>query len=138
MDSAVRQILPQGVDVAFDGLGGALTRESIRATRAGGLVIGYGFVATGGIAGTLRGFAALLLGTRLAGRRGTVYGITALYRKDKRPFKEDLPQLFDLLAARRIQPRIAARLPLLAGREGERLLEAGGVAGKIVLLAGAV
>jgi hypothetical protein len=37
-----------------------------------------------------------------------------------------------------IQPRIAARLPLLAGREGERLLEAGGVAGKIVLLAGAV
>jgi hypothetical protein len=43
-----------------------------------------------------------------------------------------------ILAARRIQPRIAARLPLLAGREGERLLEAGGVAGKIVLLAGAV
>jgi NADPH:quinone reductase-like Zn-dependent oxidoreductase len=126
------------MDVAFDGLGGALTRECIRATRKGGVVIGYGFVATGGIPGTLRGLAALLLGTRLAGRRGAVYGITALYRKDRRPFKEDLPRLFDLLAARRIQPRIAARLPLLAGREGERLLEAGGVAGKIVLLAGAV
>jgi NADPH:quinone reductase-like Zn-dependent oxidoreductase len=135
VDAAVHQILPQGVDVAFDGLGGALTRECIRATRKGGLVVGYGFVAAGGIPGNLRGFAALLLGSRLAGRRGTIYGITALYKKDKRPFKEDLPKLFELLAARRIQPLIAARLPLLAGREGERLLEAGGVAGKIVLLA---
>jgi hypothetical protein len=45
-----------------------------------------------------------------------------------------LTKLFELLAAQRIQPRIAARLPLLAGREAERLLEAGGIAGKIVLL----
>jgi hypothetical protein len=35
--------------------------------------------------------------------------------------------------ARMIQPRIAARLPLLAGREAERLLEPGGFAGKVVL-----
>jgi NADPH2:quinone reductase len=38
------------------------------------------------------------------------------------------------VAARKIQPRIAVRLPLLAGREAERLLEEGGIAGKIVLL----
>jgi NADPH:quinone reductase-like Zn-dependent oxidoreductase len=83
---------------------------------------------------TLRGFVSLFLGARSVGRRGTFYGITALYRKDKRPFKEDLPKLFELLAARRIQPRIAARLPLLAGRDAERLLEAGGIGGKVVLL----
>jgi hypothetical protein len=35
--------------------------------------------------------------------------------------------------ARMLQPRIAARLPLLVGREAERLLEAGGIAGKVVL-----
>jgi len=134
VDAAVHEVLPGGADVVFDGLGGALTRECIRATRRGGLVVGYGFMAVRGTIGTLRGFAAIFLGSRLAGRRGTFYGITALYRKDKRPFKEDLPKLFDLLAARRIQPRIAGRLPLLAGREAERLLEAGGVAGKIVLL----
>ena len=69
-----------------------------------------------------------------AGRRGTFYGITALYRKDKGPLKEDLPKLFALLAARKIAPRIAVRLPLLAGREAERLLEAGGLEGKVVLL----
>ena len=136
VDRAVRGVLPEGVDVAFDGLGGAGTLQCVRATKRGGLVVGYGFVATDGTLDVLRGFAALFLGARLAGRRGAFYGITALYRKDKRPFKEDLPKLFALLRTRQLQPRIAARLPLLAGREAERRLEAGGVAGKIVLLAG--
>jgi NADPH2:quinone reductase len=134
IDSAVHAVLPAGVDVAFDGLGGAGTGECIRAVRKGGLVVGYGFMAAHGTIDTMRGMASLFLGTRLAGRRGTFYGITQLYRKDKRPFKEDLPKLFQLLAARKIQPRIAARLPLLAGRDAERLLEVGGVSGKIVLL----
>ena len=131
---AVHEILPDGVDVAFDGLGGAGTRECIRATRRGGMVVSYGFMAARGPLGTLRGFASVFVGSRLAGRRGVFYGITALYRRDKRPFKEDLPKLFELLATGQIQPRIATRLPLLAGREAERLLEAGGVAGKIVLV----
>ena len=134
VDAAVHEVLPGGADAVFDGLGGPGTRECIRATRRGGIVVGYGFMAARGPLATIRGFAALFLGAPLAGRRGTFYGITALYRKDKRPFKQDLPKLFELLAARKIQPRIAARLPLLAGREAERLLEEGGVSGKIVLL----
>lgn len=135
VDAAVHDVLPQGVDVAFDGLGGPGSIECIRATRKGGLTVGYGFMAARGTLSTVGGFMALFLGARLQGRRGTFYGITRLYRKDKRPFKQDLPKLFELLLARKIQPRIAARLPLLEGREAERLLEAGGVAGKIVLLA---
>jgi NADPH2:quinone reductase len=134
VEIAVHEVLPGGVDVAFDGLGGPRTRECIRALRRGGLVVGYGFMAAQGAIDTLRGFVSLFLGARSVGRRGTFYGITALYRKDKRPFKEDLPKLFELLATRRIQPRIAARLPLLAGRDAERLLEAGGIGGKVVLL----
>jgi NADPH2:quinone reductase len=134
LDVAARTIVPDGVDVAFDGLGGTRTRECVRATRRGGIIVGYGFVATRGPLDVIRSFMQLFLRSRLAGRRGRFYGITALYRKDKRPFKEDLPKLFDMLAAGTIRPRIAARLPLLAGREGERLLEAGGVEGKIVLL----
>jgi NADPH2:quinone reductase len=135
VETAVREVLPGGVDVAFDGLGGPRSGECIRALRKGGLVVGYGFMAANGTIDTLQGFVSLFLGARLSGRRGTFYGITALYRKNKRPFKEDLPKLFELLAARRIQPRIAARLPLLAGRDAERLLEAEGIAGKVVLLA---
>lgn len=56
-------------------------------------------------------------------------------RKDKKPFREDLSALFGLLGSGTIHPRIAARLPLLAGREAQQMLEAGGVAGKIVHLA---
>ena len=134
IEDAVHEVLPAGADVAFDSLGGSRTRECIRAIRRGGLVVGYGSMAARGTIDIVRGLFALFLGSPLAGRRGTFYGITALYRKDKRPFKEDLPKLFELLAARRIQPRIATRLPLLAGREAERLLEAGGIAGKVVLL----
>jgi NADPH2:quinone reductase len=134
VDDAVHQVLPEGVDVAFDGLGGSGTRECIRATRRGGVVVSYGFMTARSPLATFRGFAALFLSARLAGRRGTFYGITALYRKDKRPFREDLAKLFQLLAERKLQPRIAARLPLLAGREAERLLETGGIVGKIVLL----
>jgi hypothetical protein len=57
------------------------------------------------------------------------------YRRDPRSFHEDLPRLFDLLARGLIKPRIAARLPLLAARRGNEMLEAGGLEGKIVLLA---
>jgi len=42
-------------------------------------------------------------------------------------------KLFDLLRARTIRPRIAVKLPLLAGAAAQQLLEAGGIEGKIVL-----
>jgi NADPH:quinone reductase len=138
LDEAVHAVIPAGVDVALDGLGGAASRECIRATRKGGLVVGYGFMAAHKHGKTrtstaLRGMIAVVLGARLSGRRAAWYGITKLYRKNIAPFHEDLPVLFGLLAARKIRPRIAARLPLLAGVEAQRMLEAGGVAGKIIL-----
>lgn len=139
IDVAVHAIAPQGVDAAFDVVGAHGTLECIRATRRGGTVVGYGFM------GTMRNgkqrtdlvlltlFLALI-GTRLAGRRGAFYGITALHRRDPRPFEEDLQKLFGLLAAGQIRPRIAARLPLLEARRGNEMLEAGGLEGKIVLI----
>jgi NADPH:quinone reductase-like Zn-dependent oxidoreductase len=130
---------PEGASVAFDGLGGRGTGACIRATRRGGTVVGYGFMATGrgGRASTLLsllGFWSIFVGAFFAGRRSVFYGITQRYRKDKTSFKEDLAKLFALLAERRIQPKIAARLPLLAGVEAQRRLELGGVSGKVVLL----
>jgi NADPH2:quinone reductase len=139
VDAAVRRVLPEGVDAAFDIVGGAGTRECIRATKRGGIVVGYGFMGamrngTPSTWLTVRSFAALYVGSRLVGRRGTFYGITALYRRDKRPLKEDLPKLFALLGAEKVRPLIAHRLPLLAARRSQELLTAGGVVGKIVML----
>jgi len=139
LDRTVRSILPEGVDAAFDILGGAGTAECIRATKRGGVIVGYGFMGTivdGRTSRwlTLRGFASLLVGARLRGRRGTFYGITLRHRRDPRPLREDLAALLALLASRRIAPRIAHRLPLLAVRRSQELLEAGGIDGKVVLL----
>ena len=44
----------------------------------------------------LRGALSLFVGARLRGRRGAFYGITMLYRRDPRPFREDLSRLFAL------------------------------------------
>ncbi|HEX4335072.1 MAG TPA: zinc-binding dehydrogenase [Polyangiaceae bacterium] len=142
LDESVRRLIPGGVDVAFDTLGGSFVTECVRATRRGGTVVGVGFSGTmqNGIPrrfGVLHTLMSVFVGARLRGRRGAFYGITLSYRKDPRPFREDLRTLFSLLAERKIAPRIAARLPLLAARDASELLERGGVPGKIVHLAGA-
>jgi NADPH:quinone reductase len=140
IDVSVHSVAPEGVDVAFDVVGGHGTAECVRATKRGGTIVTYGFMGTmkngkqsRGL--VLRGLWSAWVGSRLAGRRGASYGITALYRKDPRPFREDLLKLFDLLASGQIHPKIAARLPLLEARRGNEMLEAGGLEGKIVLLA---
>jgi NADPH2:quinone reductase len=136
VDLAVRALYPEGVDAAFDGLGGAATGQSVRATRRGGTVVWYGFSGTGGSTlQTLRSALALFAYAPLMGRRGRFYGITMLYRKDPLPLKEDLPKLFALLAAGKIKPRIADRMPLLEARAANERLERGGIDGKIVMLA---
>jgi NADPH2:quinone reductase len=135
LDVLVRRIVPEGVDAAFDVLGGSRAAEHVRATKKGGTVVAYGFMAATTPLATVRGFASLFVGGKVSGRKPAFYGITRLYRKDKRPFREDLPKLFELLHRRAIAPKIAARLSLLEGKEAQRMLEAGGVVGKIVLLA---
>ena len=139
----VRELAPGGVSAAFDNLGGRFAGECVRAVARGGTVVGVGFSAATGAHGRpsrlaiLRGFAAIFLLATASGRRGRFYGITYEYRKDPRPFREDLPRLFELLSERRIAPRIHLRLPLLEVRRGHELLEAGGITGKVVLTASA-
>ncbi len=135
LDVGVHAVRPEGVDAAFDGVGGVHTGQCVRATARGGITVWYGFVGTGGLAGVVRSAGALFIGARLRRRRGSFYGITALYRKDPSPFREDLPKLFALLAAKTIAPRIAERLPLLDARAANARLEAGAIEGKLVLVA---
>lgn len=138
-DDELLALVPGGVDVAFDGLGGASTGRCRRALRRGGLLVGYGFTATvkpgGGTyyGALLQGVGSLFVATPLTLRRTKFFGITQLYRKDPRPLHEDLAVLFQMLAEGRIQPLIAARMPLSQAREAQGLLERGEVSGKIVL-----
>ena len=135
LDAAARTLVPEGVDAAFDGVGGDQLRQCIRATKKGGSIVWYGFMGAGSFASVLRNCWDIYIGACFAGKQGAFYGITALYRKDPAPFKADLPKLFDLLKAGKIKPRIALRLPLGGAREANERIEKGGVDGKIVLLA---
>jgi NADPH2:quinone reductase len=131
----VRAIMPDGVDAAFDAIGGRVTAECVRATRKGGTVVWYGFIGAPGLGGIFASAWSTFVGTRLAGAHSAFYGITKYYRSDPKPFREDLAILFELLKDRKISPQVGARLPLLAARKANERLEGGGAQGKIVLVA---
>lgn len=135
LDTGVRAVLPGGVDAAFDGVGGVQTSQCVAATVRGGRTVWYGFVGVNGLSGLARSALQVFVNARLLGRRGAFYGITQRYRQDPRPFREDLPRLFALLAAGKIKPRIAQTLPLLEARAANERLEAGAIEGKLVLVA---
>jgi NADPH:quinone reductase-like Zn-dependent oxidoreductase len=136
IDRLMRAVVPAGVDYAFDAVGGANTSRCIGALRRGGTLVGFGFMAASTKLSQLAMFANIFVGARLRGRVGTFYGITRLYRKDPRPLREDLPKIFALLAAKKIDPLVQTTFPLVEARQAIELLASGSVQGKIVLTNG--
>ncbi len=129
----IHQMEPGGLDFVFEGLGGSAIRRGFAVLRRGGKLVAYG---NSGFITLLRDLAQVQLGHWLPnGKSGEFYGITALYRKDRTPFFEDLPILFKLLEERKLQPIIGQRFPLLEAARANELLESGQASGKIVLLA---
>jgi NADPH2:quinone reductase len=141
-----------GVDVVFDGIGGAHIWRSREALRPGGTVVAYGLTSSlqsgrsvsgrPGRRHRFRGIAVFGLyiaaGWLLPGRKRVVpYSIQWLKRLRPAVFRRDLLTLFDLLRQQQIKPLIARRFPLAEARAAHELLGKGGVAGKIVLVAGA-
>jgi len=134
LDRLMHSFEPRGVDYVFDAVGGANIGPCIGALRRGGTLVGFGFVSAPGILSKLGMFANIFIGAPLRGRRGKFYGITALYRKDPKPFRADLPQIFALLAEKKIDPLVSNTFALLEARQAIELLATGSVEGKIVLM----
>jgi NADPH:quinone reductase len=134
IDHLVRALEPKGVDFAFDAIGGANIPLCTGATKRGGMVVGYGFMGALNTPAIIAMFWNILIGAPLRGRRGAFYGITRLYRKDPKPLHEDLPKIFALVGAAKIDPLITLTLPLLEAPKALTLLAAGGMEGKIVLV----
>lgn len=133
LNRLVRSLEPGGVDVVFDAVGGSNVTPSLKSLRTGGRLVGFGFMGVHSKFATFATLANVLLGARLRGRRGAFYGITMLYRKDPRPFREDLPKIFGLIESGRIDPMIDRVFPLLAAGKALERLARGASAGKIVL-----
>lgn len=134
LDRLMHSFEPRGVDYVFDAVGGANIGPCIGALRRGGTLVGFGFMGAPGVLSKLGMFANIFIGAPLRGRRGKFYGITALYRKDPKPFREDLPQIFALLAEKKIDPLVSHTFALLEARQAIELLATGSVEGKIVLM----
>jgi NADPH2:quinone reductase len=130
----IHSLTGDGVDVVFDSLGGDNLERSYRSLRLDGRLVAYGYTGATGpdSVQASRAMVEALQG-RQEGRTVLAYGISAMKQNQPVWFKEDLQQLFDLLAQRHIQPVIAARLSLAEVARAHELLEQGAVSGKIVL-----
>ena len=159
----IRQLTGTGVDVALDGLGGATSIRSFRALRRGGRLVVFGHYATlSGGHKSWRGWAAwygatatvALWGALSPSRHVMAYRIQRLRDSrqllpiaSRRParlvgggprnpdwFRVDFAALLELLAAGKIHPVVAERLPLSEAQHAHELLEASASKGKLVLV----
>lgn len=131
-----------GFDVVFDGVGEDAYRRALAALRRGGLLCAYGYSAHVRPGGGLRTMLPWLLrvyfwqrlrGALPGGKPVRMYSINLMRAQHPAWFREDLQRLFGMLAAGAIRPRIAARIGFEEVIEAHRQIEAGGLAGKLVL-----
>jgi NADPH2:quinone reductase len=135
----VRALTGDGVDAAFDPIGGARQIwRSYRALRKGGRLVWFGMAAT-----KKKGLRVIpftlamqaLLAILPDGRQAPLMpDLGAFTQAHPDWYPETLAKLFDLLAAGRLQPLVAARVPLLEAARAHELIERGGYAGKVVLV----
>ena len=130
----IRSLTGDGVDVVFDPIGGARQLwRSYQALRKGGRLVWFGVAATSKYG--LRVIPASLL-TRLVlalipdGKRAPMPPDAGKVEQ-----RESLLALFALLEAGKIKPVVTERVPLTEAVRAHELLERGGHAGKVVLVA---
>jgi NADPH:quinone reductase-like Zn-dependent oxidoreductase len=128
--------IPGGVDVVLDPIGGRHLWRSFKALRRGGRAVVYGFSAAlnGSPLTTPFTFISATLMNLAPGKAARFYSITSLKKQHPDWYREDLTTLLNLLAAGKIAPVVAERLPLAQAARAHDLLERSAVSGKIVLL----
>jgi NADPH:quinone reductase-like Zn-dependent oxidoreductase len=138
----IRSLTGDGVDAVFDPGGGARhIWRSYRALRKGGRLVSFGVAATskeGGrvIPPTLP--TVFLLKLIPDGKQASMSPNLAEFAPTHNAwYRETLTELLDSLAEGTIKPVMAERIPLLEAARAHELLERGGYAGKVVLVANA-
>jgi NADPH:quinone reductase-like Zn-dependent oxidoreductase len=134
----IRELTGDGVDVVFDPIGGARQLwRSYRTLRRGGRLVWFG-VAAAKKQGLRVIPLSLLTRTLLAVLPdGKQAPLTPDLSKDNAWYRATLAELLDLLAAGKIEPLVAERIPLAEASRAHELLERGGYAGKVVLVTSA-
>jgi NADPH2:quinone reductase len=137
----IQGLCGDGVDAVFDPIGGARQIwRSYRSLRAGGRLVWFGMAATKDkglwvIPATLlmQGLLMIMPGDK---RAPLMPDLGTHTQAHDGWYQNTLAELFDALAEGKLQPVVAERIPLLEAVRAHELLERGGYAGKVVLVAG--
>lgn len=135
----LKELAPDAIDVAFDGLGWQSFKRSLKTIKPGGMLVAYGFsnAVNKGKASVIWDFIRFKLMSLLPGsKRKTFYSITELRKQHPDWFCDDLNELFELLSKSKIKPSIWKRLPLSEARQAHELIEQSKPQGKIILEVG--
>ncbi len=132
---SIHTLTGDGVDVVFDPIGGA--RQLWRSHRAlcrDGRLVWFGVAAAkkSGLR-VIPVTLGMVVVLKLA-PRGRQLLLTADLDKDNAWYRQTLTELLNLLAAGKLAPVVAARIPLADAARAHQLLERGGYAGKVVLV----
>lgn len=139
----IRRLTGDGVDAVFDAVGGAHWRRSLQTLRSGGRMVAYGFstATNGGRRDLLRALSNLLRMPRvdplfLLNNSKAVMGYNVNIIKKRHPYwyRQDLSALLSLLAEEKINPIVAAQVPLVEVARAHEMLNNAAVSGKIVLM----
>ncbi len=133
----IHSITGDGVDVVFDPVGGSRQLwRSYRTLGNEGRLVWFGVAATkkGGL--RVIPFTLLTVGLLKLIPNGKQVPLTPDLGKEKAWLRETLAELLALLAAGKIKPIVADRVPLNEAVCAHELLERGGYAGKVVLVTG--
>jgi NADPH:quinone reductase-like Zn-dependent oxidoreductase len=128
-----------GADAVFDPIGSAHLKLSARAVHKGGTIVAFGYYqaanrGTGALRDILSQNLRLWLWSLPPGRKHVAfYDTRTMKRKHPDWYRDDLARLFALLAAGKLNPVIADRLPLEEAVTAHRKLEQAEVQGKLVL-----
>ncbi len=131
----IRQLTGEGVDVVFDPIGGFRQLwRSHRALHGNGRLVWFGVAAAkqSGLKVIPLTLLMVMLLKLFPGGRQLL--LTPDLAKDNAWYRQTLAELLDLLAAGKINPIVAARIPLAEAARAHELLERGGYAGKVVLV----
>ncbi|MGY3378363.1 NADPH2:quinone reductase [Arthrobacter sp. TE12231] len=139
----LRGLTGDGVDIALDGIGGALSLRSFRALRPGGRLVVFGRYATiakgrknwPGVVAWYAATGSVALWGWLSPRRKVLsYRIQKLRIHHQDWFQADFLVLLEMLRRGEIHPVVAERLPLSEARHAHELLASTAATGKIVLV----